>query len=195
MTKFSCNKWITRIWISSTAYNDYPSSYIRFGIICAWCCWSRKCCCGKEEKFAIRSWSAHMWWRWWVACSFSHIFFLRLNLGFFSHLPLKKKGLCDCRRKTNCQDANSKFCPKDEVFTNGGSPCDTSCAHLGKSCGVNSLIRVIACTCPKGYARLGNGSCVGIKSKACRREYDATTKINDTPAKQADCKLAPPGDW
>lgn len=101
---------------------------------------------------------------------------------------------CNCRVKEYCEDKNSAYCPKEEIFINGGSLCDITCADLNKTCIIRSITRANGCYCPRKFARLSNGNCALISSTRCRREYDASTSVSVTPYRQANCEPGPTGN-
>lgn len=59
---------------------------------------------------------------------------------------------------------------KNEIFIDGGSPCQTTCATLNKPCNIKTKAPVKACYCINGYARNKNGVCVKINSKQCQAQ-------------------------
>lgn len=86
--------------------------------------------------------------------------------------------LCDCRINGNCRATISPYCPKGEIFINGGAPCAQTCADLGKPCGVAQALPPIGCYCPEGQARSSNGGCIFVDSQLCKNEYDHCTDMN-----------------
>lgn len=63
--------------------------------------------------------------------------------------------------------AYCKRCPRNEYYAPRGSPCQTTCANLGKPCNVSPLLqgaRIAGCYCKDGFARLKNKKCVPVRS-------------------------------
>lgn len=57
---------------------------------------------------------------------------------------------------------------RNEVYIEGGSPCQTNCATYGLKCLVTASKKVNACYCPDGYARISErGECVPVDSREC----------------------------
>lgn len=98
------------------------------------------------------------------------------------------KAPCNVGSEGYCEDPNSLCCRNDEVFINGGSLCDKTCADLNKACNIRPSAKARGCYCREGYARTRNGDCVDVNSKACNLEYDANSLVSFTGCKPANCE-------
>lgn len=77
---------------------------------------------------------------------------------------------------------------KNEIFIDGGSPCQTYCATLNKpSCDIINKMAVRACYCMNGYARDKNNVCVKINSKECQNQCLANSRPEPTKPSKGTC--------
>lgn len=119
----------------------------------------------KKKFFKNRRWNSATFLRdtsWQI---FEWNFFYAFNCGVFYQFYLES-----CALK------------KNEIFIDGGSPCQTTCATLNKVCNIKTKAPVKACYCINGYARNKNGVCVKINSKQCQAQC-ARSASPPTPSK------------